>query len=161
MSIVQRHKLVFIETRDSGETSLALRNYFTACDNGRGALLLAIARGKVSEGVDFSESSHQAHIITASIIRASSYDYVYCVYVTVHHYGRAVIMCGIPYVYTQSRILKVRPVRHLSACMYTTADNGWSVQARLEYLRDHFQIRENDFLTFDAMRQAAQVGVAY
>ena len=24
-----------------------------------------------------------------------------------HHYGRAVIMFGIPYVYTQSRILKV------------------------------------------------------
>ena len=31
-------------------------------------------------------------------------------------------------------------------------------QARLEYLRDQFQIRENDFLTFDAMRHAAQVG---
>ena len=44
-------------------------------------------------------------------------------------------MFGIPYVYTQSRILK----------------------ARLEYLRDQFQIRENDFLTFDAMRHAAQV----
>merc|ERR1712096_593332 len=28
--------------------------------------------------------------------------------------------------------------------------------ARLEYLRDQFQIRENDFLTFDAMRHAAQ-----
>ena len=51
-----------------------------------------------------------------------------------HHYGRCVIMFGIPYVYTQSRILK----------------------ARLEYLRDQFQIKENDFLTFDAMRHAAQ-----
>ena len=29
-------------------------------------------------------------------------------------------------------------------------------QARLEYLREQFQIRENDFLTFDAMRHAAQ-----
>ena len=55
MSTVQRHKLVFLETRDSGEISLALSNYFAACDNGRGAVLLAIARGKVSEGVDFSE----------------------------------------------------------------------------------------------------------
>ena len=27
---------------------------------------------------------------------------------TDHHFGRAVIMFGIPYVYTQSRILKVR-----------------------------------------------------
>ncbi|ETE56519.1 TFIIH basal transcription factor complex helicase XPD subunit, partial [Ophiophagus hannah] len=43
-------------------------------------------------------------------------------------------MFGVPYVYTQSRILK----------------------ARLEYLRNQFQIRENDFLTFDAMRHAAQ-----
>lgn len=43
-------------------------------------------------------------------------------------------MFGIPYVFTQSRILK----------------------ARLDYLRDQFQIRENDFLTFDAMRHAAQ-----
>lgn len=31
------------------------------------------------------------------------------------------------------------------------------LQARLEYLRDQFNIRENDFLTFDAMRHAAQV----
>lgn len=30
------------------------------------------------------------------------------------------------------------------------------LQARLEYLRDQFHIRENDFLTFDAMRHAAQ-----
>lgn len=76
-----------------------------ACDCGRGAILLAVARGKVSEGVDFD-----------------------------HHYGRAVLMFGIPYVYTQSRLLR----------------------ARLDYLRDQFQIRENDFLTFDALRHAAQ-----
>ncbi|MEQ2174780.1 hypothetical protein GOODEAATRI_011395, partial [Goodea atripinnis] len=30
------------------------------------------------------------------------------------------------------------------------------LKARLEYVRDQFQIRENDFLTFDAMRHAAQ-----
>ncbi|XP_057323789.1 general transcription and DNA repair factor IIH helicase subunit XPD [Microplitis mediator] len=102
---LQRHKLLFIETQDSAETSLALVNYIKACDSGRGAVLLSVARGKVSEGVDFD-----------------------------HHLGRAVLMFGIPYVYTQSRILK----------------------ARLDYLRDQFQIRENDFLTFDAMRHAAQ-----
>ncbi|XP_046401434.1 general transcription and DNA repair factor IIH helicase subunit XPD [Ischnura elegans] len=102
---LQRHKLLFIETQDAAETSLALLNYIKACESGRGAILLSVARGKVSEGVDFD-----------------------------HHLGRAVLMFGIPYVYTQSRILK----------------------ARLEYLRDQFQIRENDFLTFDAMRHAAQ-----
>ncbi|XP_071799505.1 general transcription and DNA repair factor IIH helicase subunit XPD-like [Asterias amurensis] len=102
---IQKNKLLFIETQDAAETSVALQNYYKACENGRGAVLLSVARGKVSEGIDFD-----------------------------HHYGRAVVMFGIPYVYTQSRILK----------------------ARLEYLRDQFQIRENDFLTFDAMRHAAQ-----
>jgi len=102
---VQKHKLLFIETQDAAETTLALANYQKACENGRGAVLLSVARGKVSEGIDFD-----------------------------HHYGRCVIMFGVPYVYTQSRILK----------------------ARLEYLRDQFHIKENDFLTFDAMRHAAQ-----
>ncbi|KAG5877282.1 hypothetical protein JTB14_021417 [Gonioctena quinquepunctata] len=102
---LQRYKLLFIETQDSAETSFALMYYIKACESGRGAVLLSVARGKVSEGVDFD-----------------------------HHLGRAVLMFGIPYVYTQSRILK----------------------ARLDYLRDQFQIRENDFLTFDALRHAAQ-----
>ncbi|KAI8069763.1 uncharacterized protein B0P05DRAFT_550773 [Gilbertella persicaria] len=100
-----KYKLIFVETPDAAETSLALANYRKACDNGRGAILLSVARGKVSEGIDFD-----------------------------HNYGRAVIMFGIPYQYTESRILK----------------------ARLEYLRDNLHIRENDFLTFDAMRHAAQ-----
>jgi len=30
--------------------------YFQACDNGRGAVLLSVARGKVSEGIDFGQS---------------------------------------------------------------------------------------------------------
>ncbi|ORX49400.1 DNA repair helicase [Hesseltinella vesiculosa] len=100
-----KYKLIFVETPDAAETSLALANYRKACDNGRGAILLSVARGKVSEGIDFD-----------------------------HNYGRAVLMFGIPYQYTESRILK----------------------ARLEYLRDNHHIRENDFLTFDAMRHAAQ-----
>lgn len=68
-----------------------------ACDTGRGAVLLSVARGKVSEGVDFD-----------------------------HHLGRAVLMFGIPYVYTQSRILR----------------------ARLEYLRDQFQVSLRSLLSF-------------
>ena len=100
-----KHKLLFVETPDAMETSIALKNYREACNNGRGAVMLSVARGKVSEGIDFD-----------------------------HNYGRAVIMFGIPYQYTESRILK----------------------ARLEFLRDNYRIRENDYLTFDAMRHAAQ-----
>ena len=83
---VQKNKLLFIETQDAAETSLALYNYQRACENGRGAILLSVARGRVSEGIDFD-----------------------------HHFGRCVVMFGIPFVYTQSRRLK----------------------ARLEYLRCH------------------------
>ncbi|KAH9048101.1 DNA repair helicase [Lactarius hengduanensis] len=95
---VWKHKLIFVETPDANETSIALENYRRACDNGRGAVLLSVARGKVSEGIDFD-----------------------------HNYGRAVIMFGVPYQYTESRILK----------------------ARLEYLRDAYRIRESEFLGFD------------
>jgi len=105
IDLILKNKLLFIETQDMEETTLALEGYVKACENGRGAILLSVARGKVSEGVDFS-----------------------------HHLGRVVIMFGVPYMYTESRILR----------------------ARLEYLRDQFGIKENDFLTFDAMRQAAQ-----
>ena len=42
------------------------------------------------------------------------------------HYGRAVIMFGVPFQYTLSHVLR----------------------ARLEYLQTHFQIREQDFLNF-------------
>lgn len=102
---VWKYKLILVETPDAQETSVALETYRKACSNGRGAILLSVARGKVSEGIDFD-----------------------------HQYGRTVLMIGIPYQYTESRILK----------------------ARLEFLRDHFQIKENDFLSFDAMRHAAQ-----
>jgi len=102
---VLEHKLLFIETPDSVETSIALENYRRACENGRGAVLLSVARGKVSEGIDFTD-----------------------------HLGRAVIMFGIPYQYTESRILK----------------------ARLEFMREQYGVKEGDFLTFDALRHAAQ-----
>ncbi|CAI2349832.1 unnamed protein product [Caenorhabditis sp. 36 PRJEB53466] len=102
---LMKYKLLFIETNDALETSTALEKYVEACDSGRGACLFSVARGKVSEGIDFS-----------------------------HHLGRCVIMLGIPYMYTESRVLR----------------------SRLEYLRDQFGIKQNDFLTFDAMRHTAQ-----
>jgi DNA excision repair protein ERCC-2 len=43
-----KSKLVFIETKDVVETTLALDNYRRACDSGRGAVFLSVARGKVS-----------------------------------------------------------------------------------------------------------------
>jgi len=105
LDTVWKYKLILVETPDAQETALALETFRTACNNGRGAVLLCVARGKVSEGIDFD-----------------------------HHYGRTVICMGVPYQYTESRILK----------------------ARLEFLRETYRIKEADFLSFDAMRHAAQ-----
>ncbi|KAM0679286.1 TFIIH/NER complex ATP-dependent 5'-3' DNA helicase subunit [Binucleata daphniae] len=105
MDEILTNKLVFIETPDIKETDIALTNYKKACENGRGAVLFSVARGKVSEGVDFK-----------------------------HEHGRCVIVLGVPYQYTES-------VR---------------IKRRLEYLNTNYKIKPNEFLTFDAMRQAAQ-----
>ncbi|KAG0419663.1 General transcription and DNA repair factor IIH helicase subunit XPD [Dictyocoela roeselum] len=72
-------KLVFIETPDFRETSEALENYKRAIDAGRGAILLCVARGKISEGVDFKDQ-----------------------------YGRCVVVVGVPFQYTESIRLKKR-----------------------------------------------------
>jgi DNA excision repair protein ERCC-2 len=84
---------------------LALKNYRKACDSGRGALFISIARGKVSEGIDFD-----------------------------HHYGRCVVMIGIPFVNTDSRVIKTRTF----------------------YMNQKYGIKEADFINFDAMRQTSQ-----
>jgi len=102
---VLENKLIFIETKDNMETVLALDNYKKACDNGRGAVFFSIARGKVSEGVDFAG-----------------------------HYGRCVVVFGIPFQNTLSRNLR----------------------ARMQYLKENYGIRDQDFLCFDAMRQTSQ-----
>ena len=99
------HKLIFIETKDVVETSYALDSFKKAVDCGRGAIFLSVARGKVAEGIDFDR-----------------------------HYGRCVLIFGVPFQFTLSRVL----------------------QARTKYLEETFGIRESEFLSFDAMRQASQ-----
>lgn len=108
-----------------------------ACENGRGAILLSVARGKVSEGIDFGEWTRLPGPLALSIPLGDhpagppehtplfplpghmkvALQPVTVVTLTpasahpVHHFGRAVIMFGVPYVYTQSRILKVSSAR--------------------------------------------------
>ncbi|KAK0420871.1 hypothetical protein QR680_014938 [Steinernema hermaphroditum] len=43
---LMKHKLLFIETTDAYETSVTLQKYVDACENGRGAILFSVARGK-------------------------------------------------------------------------------------------------------------------
>ncbi|KAF5014314.1 hypothetical protein F66182_14747 [Fusarium sp. NRRL 66182] len=109
LDMIWNYKLILVETPDAQESSLALETYRTACCNGRGAILMSVARGKVAEGVDFD-----------------------------HQYGRAVICIGVPFQYTESRILR----------------------ARLEFLRENYGIRENDFLSFDGKSTFIQALIA-
>ena len=46
---------------------------------------------------------------------------------------------------------RVRPCMHAPRRLLRSV-----LRARLEYLRENFQIKENDYLSFDAVRQAAQ-----
>ena len=79
VSEITKHKLVFIESQDVEETALALANYRRACDIGRGAVFFSIARGKISEGIDFDSQ-----------------------------YGRCVIMIGVPFLPPEERALNER-----------------------------------------------------
>lgn len=51
------HKLLFIETTDVQETSMALDSFRRACDCGRGAAFFSVARGKVPHPLAPSTSS--------------------------------------------------------------------------------------------------------
>ncbi|CAI4212461.1 unnamed protein product [Parascedosporium putredinis] len=66
---IWKYKLILVETPDAQETSLALETYRTACCNGRGAVLLCVARGKVSEGIDFDHHDLMKHKEAAELER--------------------------------------------------------------------------------------------
>ncbi|KAG8348184.1 TFIIH basal transcription factor, private [Trypanosoma vivax] len=100
-----QHKLIFVETQSVEETSLALANYKRACDIGRGAVFMAIARGKIAEGIDFDR-----------------------------HYGRAVVMFGVPFLPPLDEPLRQR-IHWMEMCL---------------------GIPGNEYRNFDAMRQASQ-----
>mmetsp|Transcript_22971 Transcript_22971/g.44782 ORF Transcript_22971/g.44782 Transcript_22971/m.44782 type:complete len:876 (-) Transcript_22971:153-2780(-) len=102
---ILKNKLIFIETKDVAETSMALDAFKKACDCGRGAVFFSIARGKVSEGIDFN-----------------------------NHYGRCVVMFGIPYQFTKSRVLLLR----------------------MDFLQTNYGVQDREFITFDAIRQTSQ-----
>ena len=89
LQLIMDQKLIYIETKDVVETTLALNNYRKACDCGRGAVFLSVARGKVAEGIDFDR-----------------------------HYGRCVLVIGVPFRYTQSH----------------------SLISRLQYMRTQYQV---------------------
>lgn len=105
LDALAQHKLIFVETQGVQETSIALANYRTACDIGRGAIFMSIARGKIAEGIDFDR-----------------------------HYGRAVVMFGVPFLPPTDE-----PLRQ-----------------RMQWMESCLGITESEYRNFDAVRQASQ-----
>jgi regulator of telomere elongation helicase 1 len=75
-------KTLFVEPRESAELPLVVREFQASVDehrDGKGATLFAVARGKVSEGIDFAD-----------------------------RHGRLVIVTGIPFANTQELEVKLK-----------------------------------------------------
>lgn len=58
---IERNKPIFIEGKN--EFTQTISEYYTAVDNGSGAVFMAVMRGKVSEGLDFSDKYGRAAIV--------------------------------------------------------------------------------------------------
>lgn len=65
---IHQQKEIFYEPRTKDEFTKTMRGYYKAVDKERGAIFMAVLRGKVSEGLDFADM-----------------------------YGRAVLIVGIPF----------------------------------------------------------------
>lgn len=52
---IKKHKEIFFEPQEVSSLSERLEYYYKSIDQGRGSLLLAVCRGKVSEGINFSD----------------------------------------------------------------------------------------------------------
>ena len=125
---------MFIETKDIVETTLALNNYKRACDMGRGAVFFSIARGKVAEGIDFDRHYGRCVVIFGATTMVAACAHSPAAAACTFARELACVLAGIPFQYTLSHVLR----------------------ARLTYLHNTFGIREQDFLTFDAIRQSSQ-----
>lgn len=59
-----RHKQIVMEERDSSKSAAAILAHRANVDNKEGSILMAVCRGKVSEGIDFSDEYGRAVVIT-------------------------------------------------------------------------------------------------
>lgn len=55
LDVMERHKPVYKEPRKSSQFKSVRRNFEHDVEQGLGAILMGVCRGKVSEGLDFSD----------------------------------------------------------------------------------------------------------
>ncbi|XP_063703701.1 regulator of telomere elongation helicase 1 homolog [Culicoides brevitarsis] len=65
-SQISARKPIFIEPRTKEEFTVVMNNYYAKINdpNGKGAIFMAVCRGKVSEGLDFADMNGRGVIIT-------------------------------------------------------------------------------------------------
>ncbi|KAL9602940.1 MAG: hypothetical protein Q9219_001465 [cf. Caloplaca sp. 3 TL-2023] len=60
---LERHKCVFKESKGSSSVEDILQQYTEAVDGGRGALLMSVVGGKLSEGINFSDKLGRSVVV--------------------------------------------------------------------------------------------------
>lgn len=60
---IEKNKMLFYESQDKPDTENLLHEYSTTIDSGKGALLLSVVGGKLSEGINFSDKLGRGVII--------------------------------------------------------------------------------------------------
>lgn len=65
-SQIQRHKPIFVEPRTKDAFDTTMKDYYANINDPKtkGAIFMAVCRGKVSEGLDFADINGRAVIIT-------------------------------------------------------------------------------------------------
>ena len=63
LSRIYAKKMIFCEKKNSADFKITLEQYLKECEKTKGALLFALARGKISEGLDFSDEKCRAVVL--------------------------------------------------------------------------------------------------
>lgn len=61
---VSRHKPIFVEPRSKDSFTTTMEEFYKSIRDAKGAVFMAVCRGKVSEGLDFADRNGRAVIIT-------------------------------------------------------------------------------------------------
>ena len=65
VSEIEKHKSLYMEPKDSAEYKFVIKDYYEDVYKGpqKGSILMAVCRGKVSEGLDFSDDAARTVIM--------------------------------------------------------------------------------------------------